>query len=178
MSAQNEPQGNGATGMSTEAGIAVSEMVALAEKWAGELGCATERTEGRRTDGSIVPSVSIQHGATWLLCNEKSGVLRLLAVMDVAPETRAALRRLDANQNHQFLRTLRLELMQNPRGGFSVYPGEFRHAAEIQQISIEQRCRIAAGDLASYNRFIDAMQELSIGALRLALLFEPSYSTR
>lgn len=151
-------------------------MVELAEKWSRELGYATERTEGRRTDGSVIPSIAIEHGAVSLLCNEQNGALHVLAVMNIAPETRANLRRLDAAQNAQFLSTLKSVLMQNPRGGFSVYPGGFRHAAEMQQISLDQRLRIAPGDLASYNRFIDALQEVSVGALRLAAVFEPYFA--
>lgn len=162
--------------MNEESAMAFSEMLQLAERWAREAGCETERTEGRRTDGSTIPSIAIQHGAVSLLCNERDGVLRVIVVMDIAEGTRAQLRRLDANQNAQFLSTLRSTLTQNPRGGFSCYPGGFRHASEIRQITLEQRLRIAANELSSFNRFLDAMQEVSIGALRVAQIFEPFHS--
>lgn len=162
--------------MAPENGVAVPKMVELAERWARELGYPTDRTEGTRSDGSTVPSLVIQYGAVSLLCNEHEGTLRVLAVMDVSPETRAQLRKLDAGASAQLLSALKLALTQNPRGGFSCYPSGFRHAAEIEQISLHQRFKVADGDLGSFNRFLDALQEVSVGAIRLAAVFEPYYA--
>ncbi len=107
-----------------------------------------------------------------MLGNERNGTLRVIVVLDIAEGTRTPLHRLDVGQSTRFLSNLRLARAPNPGCGFAGYPGSLHHAPEIRQISLEQRLRIAVTDLSSFNRLLDAMQEVATGALRMGQMFE------
>lgn len=149
------------------------DVLTLAEKWARDLGNVTARISGTTPDGHEIPALSIKHGVFTVFCREEAGALHFSAILDIPADARSQLRKLDAPSQTRLLTTLKVALMENPRTGFGFFPVEFQRVYEIQKISLDQVVKISPDDSSTFNRFSDAIQELSTGLLKTVMVFSP-----
>jgi hypothetical protein len=162
--------------MSDEPGVVrppLTPNLELAREWAIELGNTTEHISATGPDGKVEPAISIQHGMFVIFCKEQGEALLLIAVAEVPPVTRARLRTLDEPIRQKLLTSLKLAVMQNERTGFNLLPVDLTSIEQLQKYSLSQTVRIARDSPETYNRFGDAIQEISSGLLRSLMAFGP-----
>lgn len=156
----------------------LTPMLELAEKWAMGMGCQTARITATLPDGTVEPALSIKRGQFVIFCKEQSGALLLLAILEIPSESRSRLRMLDKPTKDKLLTALKLAIMQNERTGFSLFPEDIQSVDELQKFSLSQIVRLSESDTSSFNRFADAIQELTTGIVRSMMAFGPLMFTQ
>jgi hypothetical protein len=149
----------------------MSKNLALAERWAKESGKETDRAEAEGPTKTRVPIVHVKHGQISLFVRDGQKGIVVFGVIQIQDEVRSGLSQVPEQDRKQALIVLKSSLLQNPRTGFAIEPLDAQTIDHVRVISVEQTLHIADGDLASMNRFTDAIQELATAIVQANLVF-------
>lgn len=150
--------------------VVLPAQLILADEWAVALGNTTGRTEGRDPDGNVVLAVTIQHGPAALLAVEQNGVLGLLAGMELAGELKEQIARLPSSIQEKLLYTVKQALMECPRVAWQMQPPTVTRMGELSSLQLSTFMRIERDSRETFNRFADAIQELSTQLVKVNIV--------
>lgn len=96
--------------------------------------------------------------------------VRVFGVIPFPPDVREKLVSASSSDQNIFLMELRNQLVANGRLGFSFSPtSPVSSVAGLESVAIDCIVRIEEGNIASFNRFADAVQEISTAVFRVAV---------
>jgi len=151
-----------------------SPQLALARRWAVQLGNTVEPVQATDAQGDAVAAFGVRHGPIQLIILETpTGVLTVLAVITIPPELRQTIGRLPPEFQAKMQETLKLAFMDCPRVGWNLIPPTATLIGMVERFDLSENLRIVDSDVASFNRFADAIQEV----VTLAVRGQQVYST-
>lgn len=146
--------------MSAPAPLKISKQLALAERWAKERGSVVERGTAK-VPGRPDETILILDPKTLPVIVRDSGKdITVFALYDVPLEIRKKFEQVDEKTRLEAWIRLRAEISRSPRTAYYFAPEKITSISELSRVALEQRIRISEEDLASYNRFGDAVQEI------------------
>ncbi len=145
------------------------KQLALAEKWAKQLGNKVERGEATLVTGKKVPLLNITHGNKPIFVHEANEIITVWINIGIPEEVREKIKTLDPASSQKMLISLKSQLLSNARTGFRMNPSNYKEFSEIKDFTVEQRIKIK--DIGSFNRFADAIQEVVTVAVKALLVY-------
>lgn len=131
------------------------------------LGNTTGRTEGSDPNGKRVIALTIQHGAALLVAVEQNEVLGLLASMEFPKDLRDQVSQLPKKTQEKMLYTIKQVLMETPRIAWQMQPPTLTIMGELDKLQLSEFMRLDEDNPETFNRFADAIQELSTLVVRV-----------
>ena len=122
--------------------------------------------QGTDPHGQVVPAIGIQHGPAKILVVERDGFLTMVAQIDIPAPMRESLSRFGIQLQEKMLETLKLAFMDVPRVGWTILPPSSTRIDQVERVLITELLRISESDIGSFNRFCDAIQELTTLVVR------------
>ncbi|MCI4332603.1 MAG: hypothetical protein L3K01_02565 [Thermoplasmata archaeon] len=151
--------------------VELSPQLETARKWALALGNEVEITTITDMANTKRPAIGIKHGSIGLLAAEINGTLSVAALLGVPPDFRTASSMLPADLRFQMLESVRQALMDCPRVGWTLLPQTTASIEQLEALQMLELMRLADGDVQSFNRFADAIQELVTMVVRVQSVF-------
>lgn len=111
--------------------------LALAERWAKELGRTVQRGSGTGPQGEF-PVIRIQHGKYPVFVRMQGKCISVFTIAEVEPGARVKLAALEAEDQQRALLLFADELMSNPRAGSSWTPQENMTLPTLERFSVEE----------------------------------------
>lgn len=143
----------------------------LVEKWSKLMGKRTKRLKAELSDGTIIPIVTINHGNISVLVRSEYEIIVVFINAEVPYDIKNQLEKLDREKQEIILESLKQQLLSNGRTGYYLEPISTSVISELSGFTIEQRIRISSKDPSSFNRLMDAIQEVITVTIRALLLF-------
>jgi hypothetical protein len=125
-------------------------------------------------NGKEIPVLNIQRGPFGLGAFCPSPDVPFIVVRVNAPipaSLRATVARLSDDAQRQLTEAIYLALQSNARNGYAVFPPDATNAAKMEMIQVEQILRLDEQDASTFNRLLDAIQELIIAMMRVGRPF-------
>jgi hypothetical protein len=164
---------------SPEAPIHLPTSLALAEKWAKEMGRKTQRIlSDPSSDGTRVPLLMITHGIVPVCVGEDKTCVNVYIQVKLPTEVRAKLATLAPEDKQRLLITFIGELSSNSRAGFSFIPQNLTSVEQLEIFTVAEVLKISEDDISSFNRFCDALQETVTTASKATRVFGLLMSTQ
>ncbi len=135
--------------------------LALAEGWARELSRPTRRATVAGPESTSEAVILVAHGSRDLTVRAFGTWVAVALIVEFSPEARDVFLALPDSTQVRALRAIRAQLVQQPRTSFAIEPREAVSIAEVTRVVVEQVFRISSEDPSSFNRFADALQEVS-----------------
>lgn len=147
------------------------QSLALAEKWAKQMGKQTQRGEAIFIDGNKVPILSISHANKPIWVRQENHIIVIFVRIEVPKEVSEQIKTLNKAEQNRIMLSLKHQLLSEGRTGYILEPSGVVNLEELSAITIEQRIRISSKDHSSFNRFGDAIQEIVTVAVKSMLVF-------
>lgn len=148
----------------------LSAHLQLAEEWAIQLGNTTGRADGKDPEGNPVTALTIQHGPVQLLAVEQNGVLGLIGGIEFQDELRSQVARLPAKTQERMLYAVKQALVDCPRVAWQMQPPTVSRMGELVGLQLTSVQRIERDAADTFNRFADAIQELTTLVVKVNLI--------
>jgi hypothetical protein len=150
----------------------------LAATWAHDLELSVEPLEVRNALGAVVPAIGIVRGQVRFALFEVRNVLHLVCSIQVPEEVRSATSRLKATLQEEMLIALRQAISECPRVGWVMLPMTTAKIGDLKELRLDETFRISESELQSFNRFADALQELSTVVLKASGVYGQLMTTQ
>jgi hypothetical protein len=147
----------------------------LAEKWLVSSGKVCKGVVGKAPDGSEIAGLEIQHGAFGVLAfqlPEMPGALVLRAMVTLPAPLRTSIARLSDDAARDLFVGLRQALQSGDRTGYAILPPTMAGVRDVTGYYAEQVLRLDESDPGSFNRLLDAIQELVVVITRANGMFQ------
>jgi hypothetical protein len=156
-------------------------ILVLAEKWSRKMGKDVRRVEAILPDGNKIPILTISHGKKSVFIRAENKIIVIFVNAEHPENIRDKLEKLDKNKQEIILDSLKQQLLSHGRTGYYLDPLNAQIISELKGFTIEQRISISNKDPSSFNRLMDAFQEVMTVTIRALLIFgilpsEPSSS--
>lgn len=150
-----------------------SPQLDLAAKWALALELNVEPLAATDAEGHPVPGLVLSGPLLKYVVVEAKEVLLLLCDLTVPDQVRSGTAKLQKKLQEEMLIALRQALSDSPRLGWSLIPPTTTKISDLAQVRLSERLRLDESQVASFNRFADAIQEISTAAVRSGEVFGP-----
>ncbi len=149
------------------------EQLALARRWFVTLGAKVEDIPADEKAGRPWPSIGVDLGRVGLdAVEDPSATISLIMTIQLAPQVREAAKKLGSENQQKVFLVLRQGLMDNPRLAWSFAPQSSATLSDLDKIVFWERFRLSGDDAESFNRFLDALQELMTASTKIRVIFE------
>ena len=153
--------------------MAIENQLALARRWFEQLGGKVSDVPLDLSVGRDLPSIAIDFGLAKLnAVVDKGGTLVILQTLKLSPEVVIAAKNMGRENQERVLLLLKNTLMENQRMLWALMPPTCTAIGELEAIQVMERMRISEEEVATFNRFQDAIQELSTLRVKVQVLFE------
>jgi len=134
----------------------------LARRWVSELGDPIHETPDiSDQDGVHIPSFGLTHGPVRLAIVAVRGSISVAALIQFPEELTQAARSLPSPLQARMLEALKACYLEYPRAAWTLFPTTAMRLGEVERIQLSEILRIQDGDANSFNRLVDAIQELT-----------------
>lgn len=154
------------------------DVLLLAETWARGMGKVTKRVSFQTPNGGEIVVLTVMHGDKQVFVHKWNECISVFALMDIPEELTARIRTMSSHLQRRLEVGLQRELVSLGRTAFTFRPLPLESIAHLQRISVSQLIRISSGDLSSFNRYADAIQEVVTAIARAASILVPILSVK
>jgi hypothetical protein len=123
-------------------------------------------------DGTTTPFLMVKFGAYPVFVAEQGqGCIKVGLDIRIGDVARQKLMNLSPEDKRKATTALRGELSSNPRAAYSWNPPNSATLDQLQLLEIVELLKIVESDVSTFNRFIDAIQEVVTGGDKVFQLF-------
>ncbi|MFZ0699701.1 MAG: DUF2299 family protein [Thermoplasmata archaeon] len=146
------------------------QLLQVAERWAKAAGRDVKWGSFKvgSPEASFQSMLVIQQGSIAVFVRCQADALVVFVVADLPMEARQKIATLSSELRSKMLIHLRQELLSVPRNGFAVFPPTLMSIDQLERFIVEQTLVIDEHDPSTRNRFLDAVMEVTVGAMRAA----------
>jgi hypothetical protein len=143
----------------------------LAENWSRKIGKKVKKTEAILPDKKKLPILAISHGKMLVYVRAEHKIIVIFTKAEVPNFITEQLKKLKKEKQEIILDSLKQQLLSHGRTGYYLDPLNASIISDLKGFTIEQRIRISNKDSGSFNRFLDAIQEVVTVTIRALTLF-------
>jgi len=154
------------------------DVLLLAEIWARAMGKSTKRVSFQNPNGEGIVVLTVMHGDKQVFVHKQDECISVFALMDLPEELTSRIRAMSSQLQRRLEVGLQRELVSLGRTTFTFRPLPLESIAHLQRISVSQLIRISSGDLSSFNRYADVIQEVVTAIARAASILVPILSVK
>src|SRR5439155_24044113 len=143
----------------------------LAEQWARSAGKPTDWLEGRFSPSSPVEVVLVVYqGPISVYVRVQEEALRVFVQANLPEEAREALRNLSDELKTKLTFLVRQALLYEARVAYQVAPVDLKSIEHLEKFTVEEILMVSEEDTSTMNRFLDAIVEVTVVAMRVGQL--------
>jgi len=150
-----------------------TEILLLTKRWVGEMGKRSRFVELQDRDGLRGAVLVVDHLGWKVFIQERSRCILVMVIVDIPRALVEKVSSMPEPIQSRLECNLRIELTSNARTAYTLRPSQAQHLSSLRRMTVEQLIRVSGDDPSSFNRLVDAIQEVVTTATRASSVLTP-----